>query len=113
MATKMKYGKGVLTIVFIPLLLNSSDLPSYDSESREMHTKTVAYVSKGGKWVVVFGICSARWQVTLTNDSGKSCFGGNGVEVGGNCDLMKFLQVNGITSSNFFGSAKWVINGES
>ena len=68
MATKMKYGKGVLTIVFIPLLLNSSDLPSYDSESREMHTQTVAYVSKGGKWAVVFGICSASgkwlWQMT-------------------------------------------------
>ena len=46
MATKMKYGKGVLTIVSIPLLLNSSDLPSYDSESGEMHTKAVVDVSK-------------------------------------------------------------------
>ena len=38
MVTKSKYWKGILTSIFIPLLLNSSDLPSHDSESKEMHT---------------------------------------------------------------------------
>ena len=47
MITKNKYGKGVLTSIFFPLLLNSSDLHSYDSESRRMHTKVD--VSKGGR----------------------------------------------------------------
>ena len=47
MVTKSKYGKGVLTSIFIPLLLNLSDLPSYYSASREMHTKAVVDVSKG------------------------------------------------------------------
>ena len=70
MITKNKYGKGVLTSIFFPLLLKSSDLHSYDSESRKMHTKVD--VSKagegggggGGRGQVDFRICSARGQMT-------------------------------------------------
>ena len=62
MITKNKYGKGVLTSIFFPLLLKSSDLHSYDSESRKMHTKVD--VSKagegggaeGGRWILEFAL---------------------------------------------------------
>ena len=61
MATKNKYRKGVLTSNFITLLLNSLELPHYDSESGKIYTKAVADVSKG---VVDFGSFSARGQAT-------------------------------------------------
>ena len=48
--TKKKCRKDVLVSTFLPLLLNCFDLPSYDSELRKRHTKTVVHVSKGWDW---------------------------------------------------------------
>ena len=50
MVTKKKCRKGPMATTFLPLLLNSFDLPRYDSESRKMHVKTVVYMSKIGGW---------------------------------------------------------------
>ena len=50
MVTKKKCRKGPMATTFLPLLLNSFDLPRYDSESRKMHVKTVVYMSKSGGW---------------------------------------------------------------
>ena len=50
MIRKKKCRKGVLASTLHPLLLNSFDLPSFDSESRKIYTKTVVHMSKGGEW---------------------------------------------------------------
>ena len=62
MITKKKCRKGVLASTFLSLLLNSFDLPSFDSESRKIYTRTFVHVSKGGDWQggVDFESCSPR-----------------------------------------------------
>ena len=62
-------------------------MASYDSESKKIHTKSVANVSKGeesGFWKL---ICQGANDLTRW----RLAFGGLGV--GGNCGLMKSLQV--------------------
>ena len=81
-----------MATTFLPSLLNSFDLPRYDSESRKMHVQTVVYMSKIGGW--------KRGEMTYFEE-GLLC--GNW-GVGGNCGLIKFLQVNDTIISNFF---KW------
>ena len=62
---------------FIPLSLNSSNLPNYDWKLRKMYTKAAVDVSKvagwdgGDRWILEFTLRGGRWL-----NSGRSFFGG-------------------------------------
>ena len=64
MATKKIYETGVLASTFLHLLLNSFDLPSYDSDSRKIHTNAVVDVSKGRGWwkLLCQGASDLTWE---------------------------------------------------
>ena len=90
------YSKGVLTSSFIPLLLNSFDLPCYNFKSRKIHTNAVADVTKSRTGGFCKLPCQGEYDLTWEG------FVLEELGLGENCGLMKSLQVNGTIFSNFF-----------